>query len=147
MHKIWLWLVWALVVGMAVTTWTRAHAEESCSFEHGGDLGACDVLARTYPHAAEHPGVFLSGGVMALRRARCVHPAAVFSFHGAYYLGTDGSRQPSPMGSEHLRAALRRYPRLVHYLDNAGVWASAGGPTLDLTGVQLHSFGVPLCGE
>lgn len=111
----------------------------SCTLQHGGEVNDC-WFATAAPGIGERNTTYSSGGTMALRSARCVHPSSRWRFHGAHIEHTTNI---DVGGNALLWNAYSTYPRVAAYLEKVGALNSVRFTVL--SGADLNKLGVPLC--
>lgn len=113
---------------------------------YGGDLLECIEKADAAPVGHPIPaGIYSSGGTFIIKNAGCVHPEAVFRFHGAY--SKDGINYiPAPSYFNEMQLQqFAQYPKLQAYLIELGVFNRVF-PMTELSAKQIHELtGLPYC--
>lgn len=111
----------------------------ACSLQHGGEVNDCWYVTAA-SGAGEQNTVYSSGGTMALRSARCVHPSSRWRFHGAHI---EHTKNIDDGGNALLWSAYSTYPRVAAYLEKVGALNRVEFTVL--SGSDLNKLGVPLC--
>lgn len=131
---------------MQTTITTINSAEQLDCDNSGGYLTDCIKRADEAPIGHPIPaGTYSSGGTFIIKNAGCVHPDAVFRFHGAY--SDDGVNFiPAPAVFNELQLKqFAQYPKLQNYLIEIGAFNRVF-PMTELSAKQIHELtDLPYC--